>query len=230
MEKSLLENFEISGDSSPSLRNKDGELMHHSAGAWSETLYVYYPVLELLEQYQLPLRAFVLGTGLGYIDFMIGAYFLQKEKENKEENWILSFEKEKILREGFASLSTGVPHFLFEQVLSLVSSYYKIPAVKLISVLSSIRTQKEDFQLEDMSFYSKPNCIFFDFYSAKTDPIFWTEEFLKSFLSKVDDQAIFATYASKSILNKALKSAGFKIILRPGFSGKREMTLAIRGI
>jgi tRNA U34 5-methylaminomethyl-2-thiouridine-forming methyltransferase MnmC len=42
-------------------------------------------------------------------------------------------------------------------------------------------------------------------------------------------QAVLATYAATGTMNRALRTLGFKILEKPGFQGKRESTLAVRG-
>jgi hypothetical protein len=74
------------------------------------------------------------------------------------------------------------------------------------------------------------HALLFDPYSAHALPQLWSYEFLTQWLSLVANESfcVFATFASRSSLHRALKQQGFKVTVRPGFGGKRECTLAIR--
>jgi len=70
----------------------------------------------------------------------------------------------------------------------------------------------------------------FDAFSKKSSATLWTEEFLNSFLENhTHADCVFTTYACTSQLKRVLKKHGFSLINRPGFAGKRESTLAMRG-
>ncbi|MNL45541.1 bifunctional tRNA (mnm(5)s(2)U34)-methyltransferase/FAD-dependent cmnm(5)s(2)U34 oxidoreductase [compost metagenome] len=71
--------------------------------------------------------------------------------------------------------------------------------------------------------------ILYDAFSSKTTPHLWEEEFLKSFFQCAAADAMVSTYACKATLKRALKDSGFEVIVREGFLGKRNSTLALRG-
>ena len=79
-----IEEFEIftTSDGSPSLciANSTGytEKMHHSAGALSESIYIYYAALEAATQRQWPIRALSLGLGLGYNEILVAAHAVKR--------------------------------------------------------------------------------------------------------------------------------------------------------
>jgi tRNA U34 5-methylaminomethyl-2-thiouridine-forming methyltransferase MnmC len=78
---------------------------------------------------------------------------------------------------------------------------------------------------------AKTHCLLFDAFSAKTSPDLWTEEFLVEFFNKATaGDALISTYASRTALKNALKRAGFLVEVREGFKGKRNSTLASKGL
>lgn len=77
--------LEKTQDGSPTLRRHEptrsdfqtGESMHHSGGAWEETLYIYKPVIEKIKEWNISKPAFLsVGLGLGYVELMIAKEFV----------------------------------------------------------------------------------------------------------------------------------------------------------
>jgi hypothetical protein len=79
------------------------------------------------------------------------------------------------------------------------------------------------------SFADSFGCICFDAFSSKTSPDLWTEDFLLAFFQKTAAQgAVLSTYACTGALKRSLRRAGFDLMIREGFSSKRDSTFAIR--
>ena len=74
------------------------------------------------------------------------------------------------------------------------------------------------------------NVICYDAFSQNTIQPLWQAEFLDSFIKKYESSdCVFTTYACTGVLKKVLTKNNFELIKKPGFSGKRESTLAYRG-
>jgi tRNA U34 5-methylaminomethyl-2-thiouridine-forming methyltransferase MnmC len=57
----------------------------------------------------------------------------------------------------------------------------------------------------------------------------WNQDLLEAMIEFLaGPKCVFASYASRTVLKKALKKFGFKLEKRAGFAGKREATFAVR--
>ena len=95
--------------------------------------------------------------------------------------------------------------------------------------------KKEQFQIQGELPQKNPfhfgfTGILYDPFSSKSKPKLWLMNHLESFIESYCDpeKCIFSTYASTGDLKRALKSKGFHLTRRKGFSKKRESTLAVR--
>lgn len=234
---------EITKDGSPSLRfyQVDGErseLMHHSEGAATETIYIYgdaiTKALKLWAETQsINYLVVGLGLGLGYIESLI--YILSDSAPKK----VISFEKNAQLKIDFMNWidDSKDQNGIYDQMLkSLIVSSKLKSTFEIIKERLKISLEEQklilgpalNMQTSNNS-GNKFNVICYDAFSSHTDQDLWSEEFLIHFLDQfAAPKCVFATYAATSALKRALKSAGFKIQPKEGFSGKRESTLAIR--
>jgi hypothetical protein len=229
----------ITQDGSPTLiwPGQDGaaEKMHHSAGALSESFYIYHEALQEALTRDWPLRVLSLGLGLGYNE-MIAIGAAQAGGVSEWKVW--SFEAAEDLRENFAAWLTGANlneslHAAYELVLSGVAARFAIPPESLKTLA---RAGLADGRLElrgafpaESANVSGCSCVFYDAFSEKLSPELWIEDQLLTQLSRIAaPSCVVSTYASKGVLNRALKRLGFRLLEKKGFSGKRGVTLAIR--
>lgn len=241
--------IEITGDGSPSLRLLEsinpekyrGESMHHSGGAWSETLLIYgNPIKMILEKVQNP-RFLVVGLGLGYIEMTIAREALLLGMSPEMVSLITSYESVPELREFFFKWLHGEQGDLSKEVWETYESAlsYVVRGTNLVKKdileflknhfknLGDIRTAlSAEVKLE-----SKYHCILYDAFSSKTSPYLWDEGFLTRFLHEGSaEQSILSTYACRGSLKRALKNEGFEVFVREGFQGKRNSTLGVKNI
>ncbi len=229
-------------DQSPSLSFKGdteniGESMHSHDGAFSETLYIYEPVLK--NQSVNP-KLLSLGLGLGYNETMATAWSI---KNKVEAITIDSFESEAFLIENFKSFIENSEPFSEEQaalfksyqyIFQKFSEYYQTPLEHLrTTMLERIKDESIRFfgalDLDSLP-STKYNGIFFDAFSSNTSPNLWSEEFLRSFFTQCTHEVcIVSTYAATGALKRSLKEQNFEVLLRKGFSHKRQSTLAFKG-
>jgi hypothetical protein len=220
---------EVTLDGSPTLRSLQAgtgsavpESMHHTASAAGETEYVYGEALRRAQNTQIQsLNFLIVGLGLGYIEMLI-----LSQMENCKIN---SYESDPELRLHFWEWISN-PNSEFE-IYNEVCKHLKINS-------GSVRSQfrKNDLILnEKLSLQSKftelANVICFDAFSKKSSESLWTEEFLNYFLTHACAQdCIFVTYSCTSLLKRVLTAHGFQLLPRLGFEGKRDSTLAVRGV
>ncbi|MGZ3805549.1 MAG: MnmC family methyltransferase [Pseudobdellovibrionaceae bacterium] len=227
---------EFTGDGSPSLRLPQGESMHHSGGAAEETELIYGKVIHRCFEV-IPQPHFMsVGLGLGYVELTVAREALLRQNLNFT---LESFELIPELKEWFMlwlqgkSLSPEVCE-VYDQVLKYILQASAIEPGKFKNFLWE-KYQSQDFILQGplhpySEFKAKAHCLLFDAFSAKTSPDLWTEEFLVELFNKATaPHSLVSTYASRTALKKALKTAGFLVQVREGFKGKRNSTLASKG-
>lgn len=240
--------IELTADGSPTLRLKKSnklhpekmpESMHHSGGAAAETLYIYSGPFKntlnaLLELKQNQLSIGVVGLGLGYIELSM----LQNLSDNPAISAKLySFEKQTELIQSFEAWFNGDVNLTYDLICeklsvdkSKVIEYLKAP-----SGCQTANTQswswKKWGELTAKTAIDYPfHFVAYDAFSQFTDGPLWTDEFLDYFLTNLcASDCVFTTYACTGNLKRALQRNGFLFIKRPGFSGKRDATLALRG-
>lgn len=228
--------IESTNDGSPTLRLPDqGESMHHSEGAASETFYIYKSVIQEASRLLGRSKTCVVGLGLGYIEISWAQVI-----SNTEAHSLTSFEIEESLRSNFVSWLDN------SEGSSAESNIYSDIHRSLESLGVSAQQEqvkqnlKENFQvfpiehdLRDFVKEEKPyrwNIICYDAFSSKTNQDLWTEDFLKKFVDNhCEEDCVFTTYACTGLLKRVLVSRGFEFIKRPRFKGNRDSTLALRG-
>jgi len=199
------------------------ELMHNVSGAWSETCHVFMPALEILSSLKKePITLLIFGTGLGYIDLLVGAFSLKYSIKFK----VLSFEKEDSLRESLICELKN-KSFPYDELFQTIATQFEIDVNQLsekvleqTSFLGAYQTSLVPYKIDGM---------LFDAFSSSVDDTLWSEVFLKGLLEQMSDSSVFVTYAARGGLNRVLKESGFEKKPRKGFGRKREMTFALRG-
>lgn len=227
---------EITGDGSPTLRLMPGECMHHSGGAAEETELIYGQVIRqcFLE---VPAPHFLsVGLGLGYVEMTVAREALLKRNLNFTlESFELVPELREYLKQWLkgGGLSSEII-LVYDQVLNFVLQGCDLPP-QLVKNLLADKLESQQWRLQgplvaESKFMARSHCVLFDAFSAKTTPDLWSEEFLLWFLDVATaTDSILSTYASRSALKRALKTAGFYVDVREGFKGKRNSTMAFKG-
>jgi hypothetical protein len=212
---------------------RTGESMHHSGGAFSETCYIYGPPLEwALKSISNPC-VLSIGLGLGYVEILTATL----ATVHKNTSWSLdSFEIVDGLRAHFRDfiLSENLQH-PYQEILDRMAETFSVSAPQIKEQLKKALYEnrlKLKGELSAKELVSGTyNVICQDAFSKKTNPDLWNEDFLAELMKSCDrDFAILSSYASLGPLKRAVKAAGFDLHVRDGFYGKRNCTLAGRGI
>lgn len=219
--------IEITKDGSPTLRMANaGESMHHSGGAASETRYIYQSVIDKGYTIKSDSQIAVVGLGLGYIEISWAMSLISKPKQ------LTSFEK-------IPELSRMFTNWLATQETAIYDDICHFMGAKTTAEIATIKSKLlENFNLspiqDDVLNYSDKkqwNIICYDAYSSKTNQELWSESYLQKFLTEHAHQdCVLTTYACTGILKRVLANLGFQVIQREGFQGKRDSTLALRGV
>jgi hypothetical protein len=187
-------------------------------------------------------KFFSLGLGLGYVEVLAAALILKAEAEFPGVSQIAggeSFEIVPDLREWFVAWVSG--ESVRADFQTAYDDIHRRTAAETGISEARIRTQMHEMiqsgrwkirpALEATTeFTERFHCICCDAFSSKTSPDLWSEEFLTAFFQKVAaESCVLATYACTGALKRTLRTAGFELKIREGFSSKRDSTFAVRG-
>jgi hypothetical protein len=222
-------------DGSPSLR--DVECMHHRAGAYSETQYIYGEAIRRSLSFNLTeYSVLVVGLGLGYIELIaMGEYLNYIETKTRIPLRMLSFESDDFLKENFLAwlanrLDSSHPLFMvYESIGQFINQKYNLDKIKfaLLKAYENHEWVCNSFLGKDTIPTESFHLLLYDAFSGKSTPELWSEEFLSTALKQITCKpAVFSTYACTGVLKRTLKSSGYEVLVREGFSGKRDSTLA----
>lgn len=213
------------------------ELMHSVQGAFTETVYLYEPVVEYALQNNLKLEFLSIGLGAGYIEVMVCAYILKHAPQLLSQIKIYSFEKEPELRDFFCAyfFDKEIPthfHACYNDVLQLNAKNYGLDTTVLKKHVQELLENK-NIQMEPDFSLSTPlptpvSGVFFDAFSANTSPELWTDALLEHVFRLCAPTASFATYAARASLKNKMKEHHFVFHKKIGFGGKKESTFGKR--
>jgi S-adenosyl-L-methionine-dependent methyltransferase len=238
--------LEITKDGSPTLRLgpeiQSGESMHHSFGAAAETNYIYKSVIQkalaslgrrsAARGVQSEFRTGVVGLGLAYIEISWGQALIKSGINPSEQVSVDSFELVEPLSAFFKEWVSGSDkNLVYSEISKKLDSDISPEAVrKILSTSYNTNSRIYGDILTEKS-ANKWNVICFDAFSQKTSGPLWEESFLNHLLqTNAAEDCIFTTYACTSVLKKVLTENNFTFIKRPGFAGKRDSTIALRGV
>jgi hypothetical protein len=141
----------------------------------------------------------------------------------------LSFEKDSFLVQQFLNFLHGEENPVYQQIANLIGPVDEIKNY-LLRAYENKNWQIQSALGSGTVFTDKYQVIFYDAFSSRCENQLWSQDFLSTFIDKAcAENCVFSTYACTGNLKRALKSAGFQVILREGFHGKRNSTLAVRG-
>lgn len=231
----------LTADASPSLRSTQSEraeAMHHLKGAWSETRYIYQSVVSAAKD--LGAKRFLsVGLGLGYNELLVLKTFLQAP----ENSFLMSFESDPWLSKNlllalneFAKNSNPTAN----EILNTYFTIFKLLQIETTQATAILKLY-ENGQWQIQGALNAQNSfaeakdflpfevILFDAYSRMTSPELWAGSLLAQIEAHMAKQSVFTTYACTGDLRRFFLEKGFEFYKRPGFSGKRDSSLASRG-
>jgi hypothetical protein len=221
--------IEFTEDGSPTLRlPSEGESMHHSGGAATETEYIYKSVIgSALNRYP-EAKLAVVGLGLGYIEISWAIEAIKLNLQKKSE--FVSFETEFELKNIFLKWIESDSEKIYDSVCKSLDEKIKITEIKEAIKYSLEKNKLRGDLCSEYDQNKSYNILCFDAFSSKTSGSLWTEEFLNDFIKKsCHETCVFTTYACTGVLKRVLRANGFTLLERVGFKGKRDSTLAVRG-
>lgn len=219
--------IELTDDLSPTLRiGGEGESMHHSGGAASETQYIYKSVIDEAYQIKQGLKTCVIGLGLAYIELSWAL------NPHAQPGQLTSFEKIEDLRNLFLNWINTDENMIYNDISKFMAQAQEFDLNQLKTKLKdNYNIQKIQEDLLGFKEQQKWNVICYDAFSSKTNQELWSETFLDNFINRhTEEDCVFTTYACTGVLKRVLLKNNFKVIKRIGFQGKRDATLALRGV
>lgn len=213
--------------------------MHHSGGAWSETLYIYLPAMRFAAESG-HMHIMSLGLGLAYNEIISSALhfkLLNPGKASMKSIKIVSFEVLDTLRESFKSYvlqekSTYLTP-CYEDILQRACAHFELKPLEFRDHLKHL-FQERQLELRgpfpmDLQDHDTFNCFLYDAFSNKMSPSLWDEEFLKTTIGRLASKdCVFSTYAATGTIKRAMKFLNFTKQPRPGFAGKRDSSFYTR--
>lgn len=227
--------FFITEDGSPTayFDNFEGEKMHHSGGAFGESVYIYGPAIQWgFAKVDVP-HILSLGTGLAYNEILASAFSLVFEAPLKMTSYEANSDLNNALKAWIADKEEGIiPFKIYDTVLEMTAKLFDISALEIKFQMRK-SFESGDWKIceaWDSTDKSEYNVMIYDFFSSKAMEKFWTEEFLTDFLKvNAAKQCSFGTYACTGKLKRAFKANDFTYFERKGYLWKRSSTFACRG-
>ncbi len=198
------------------------ETYHSTFGAIQEAKHVFIKNgLSLLNDKSVSILEIGFGTGLNAF-----ITFLEAKKSNQTINYV------------------GVEAFPVElEILENLNYVSELEAIEYQAVFNEMHqsvwevenkiTQnfnltKRKQKFEDISDLSKYNLIYFDAFGFDVQPELWSEDIFQKMYNALLPKGILVTYACRTIIKNAMKTAGFTVKKLQGAPGKREMLFATK--
>ncbi len=215
-----MEKLRITDDGSATLFSPEFDQYYHSVrGAKSETQRVYIELglwAKMQEKSEIDILEIGFGTGL---NALMTALVAQKNglkvHYTSLEPYPIS-EKDAQLLNYEAELNT-----------SLLAQIHQAHWEEMVEINANFHLQKIKTTIQDFSTDKFFDIIYFDAFAPSAQPELWTEEIFAKIASMTRKGGLLTTYCSKTIIRKALQSAGFKVEKHVGMWGKREVVRAI---
>lgn len=198
------------------------DLSYHSKhGAINESMHVYIEagLVTCMNGFDCdPVCILEMGLGTG-----LNALLSLREAINRKKNiFYQAIEPYPLTTTEAALLNYGnITGFADAFQLLHITAWEKPVSINPFFTLHKAQVALQDFTT-DHSFH----CIYFDAFSPEAQPALWTTTIFSQLFSLLLPGGCLITYCSKSIVRKAMATAGFRVEKIPGPYGKREMVRA----
>lgn len=216
----------VTSDGSHSLEVEEwGETYHSIHGAIQESNHVYIEqgLMKFMDQDEIKILEFGLGTGLNA--FLTMANVVPKGKKlvyHTIEAFPLTESEYSVLT--FPSLVSDFEEgeVLFKALHQApwdveVDLHPQVSVQKLQATFETVAVQRSDFDL-----------VYFDVFGYQFQPHLWSEAIFKTAYDSLKEGGMLVTYACRNPIKRNMKAAGFTIEIVAGPPGKREMLLAYK--
>lgn len=196
-----------------------GETFHSKHGAVQESRHVYIKNgIQLVQQPTIRVLEFGFGTGLNAL--------LTADFACTNNKWVSyeTIEAYPLTEDEYSLLN----YDQFVQTTCSIQDLHKVSFNTPHQLTKNFELLKHHSKFETFLSTSKFNIIYFDVFGFDFQTELWDTELLKKAYDLLVPNGIFVTYACKGIVNKRLKTLGFKVQKVAGPPGKREMTIAVK--
>lgn len=215
-----MEKLRITDDGSATLYSPEFDQYYHSVrGAMAETQRVYIELglwAKMEEKSEINILEVGFGTGLNALMTAMEA------QKNGLRVHFISLEPFPISKEDSQLLNYGT-----EMNTNLLAQIHEANWEETVEINSNFFLQKIKITLQEFVTDTLFDVIYFDAFAPNSQPELWTEEIFIKIASMTQKGGFLTTYCSRTLVRKALQSAGFKVEKHVGMWGKREVVRAI---
>lgn len=212
----------LTADGSHSVYNHELEKHYHSifgAAQESEWVYIRLGLIAALERFAGELRIFEVGFGTGLNALLTAQVALEQQRKisyttvepyplHPDEARQLNYDQ--LLNTDFLALMHNAP---WEQPIE-IHPYFTLT--------------KRGATMQDVQLSGQFHLIYFDAFASTAQPELWTTDVFSKLAAHLVSGGLLTTYCSKSIVQHALRAAGFAVEKHPGPFRKREILRAVR--
>jgi tRNA U34 5-methylaminomethyl-2-thiouridine-forming methyltransferase MnmC len=221
---SLVRQLILTKDGSHSLYTPEYNQFYHSLhGAVEESLHIF---IELglrpmhSQRHGLPIRIFEMGLGTG-LNALLTWQWCDEASRPVE---YCTLEAYPVPMADIQQLNYG--QMTSHEGLEVIHQAKWEEPVRLSPWFS---LTKYHTTLQDYASQEKPfDIVYYDAFAPSAQPELWTADIFEKVASLMCSGGYLVTYCSKSIVQRALRSAGFVVEKHPGPWGKREVLRAVK--
>lgn len=214
-------------DGSPTFYMKEFDEYYHSRhGAVQESNYVFIQKglahWKTMHPTQSNCSIFEMGMGTG-LNVLLALQAAEKLGLKLEMTTIEAFPlaPDLILKGGFSD-------FLSAEAFNNFQKIHQSEWGRRDALNENFQLLKVAKKLEDYSFETTYDVLFYDAFGARTQPELWKDKVFTPLVKCIRPGGVFVTYSAKGSVRRALEKLGMHVERLPGPPGKREMIRAIR--
>ncbi len=219
-------------DGSHSLYVKDLDEHYHSIhGAIQEAQHVFIKtgIQYLVSQNYSTISILEIGFGTG-LNALLS--FLEAEKLNVKLDYtsLEAFPLDTMIvsQLNYVKLISKIENKNESKLEKAFLDIHKAEWEKKIELSNNFSLQKIKNTLQEITFSSSFDLIFFDAFGPRVQPDMWTEELFSKIYVATNPKGCLVTYCAKGEVKRTLKKVGFIVETLPGPPRKREMVRATK--
>lgn len=212
----------LTADGSHSVYNQElGKHYHSIFGAVQESEWVYIDLglRAALERFDGDLQVFEMGFGTGLNALLTARIALAQQRTihyTTVEAYPLTLEEARQLN--------------YDQVLEtdFLALMHQSPWEQPVAIHPYFTLTKRKGLLQDVPLADQFQLVYYDAFAPTAQPELWTESIFGKLAANMRPGGLLTTYCSKSIVQRAMRAAGFVVEKHQGPFRKREILRAVR--
>lgn len=211
----------LTADGSHSVYNLELNKPYHSifgAVQESEWVYIELGLRAALTYFEGDLHVFEMGFGTG-LNALLTARVAQ---QTQRKIYYTAIESQPLSIEEAHQLN-------YDQRLGTdyLNQMHEIPWGEAIAIQPYFTLTKRLGKIEDLQLQEHFQLVYYDAFAPTAQPELWTEDIFAKIATWLVPGGLLTTYSSKSVVQRALRKAGFRIEKHPGPFRKREIIRAV---